>query len=109
MLSVLLFHTVTEPRDQQQTLVHRSKKSKKSKKKACYLARVAKVEFFKPLCDLVEDRLQVELGQLQVSSCAEVLSLAEICVRKIRSESVGMQILYLQIKAILTIIDFYAI
>ena len=65
------------------------KKSKRSKKKARYLARIAKVEFFQPLCDLVEDRLQVEVGELKTSSCAQVPSLAEICIRKIRADTIG--------------------
>ena len=65
------------------------KKSKRSKKKARYLARAAKVEFFQPLCELVEDRLQVEVGELQRPSCAQVPSLAEICIRKIRDDSVS--------------------
>ena len=65
------------------------KKSKRSKKKARYLARAAKVEFFQPLCDLVEDRLQVEVGELKMSSCAQVPSLAEICIRKIRADTIG--------------------
>ena len=67
----------------------RKKKSKRSKKKARYLARAAKVEFFQPLCDLVEDRLQVEVGELKMSSCAQVPSLAEICIRKIRADTIG--------------------
>ena len=67
----------------------RKKKSKRSKKKARYLARAAKVEFFQPLCELVEDRLQVEVGELQRPSCAQVPSLAEICIRKIRDDSVS--------------------
>ena len=68
---------------------HRKKKSRRSKKKARYLARAAKVEFFQPLCDLVEDKLQVEVGQLEMASCAQVLSLAEICIRKIRADTIG--------------------
>lgn len=75
---------------------HRSKKSKKQKKKASYQARMAKTEFFLPLCDLLdqENELQVEVGQLKVSSCAQVLSLGEICIRKLRSGSVGKYIKY---------------
>ena len=68
---------------------HRTKKSKKKKKKKCYLARVAKVEFFQPLCDLVEENFHVEVGKLELSSCAQVPSLAEICIRKIRSETIS--------------------
>lgn len=59
-------------------------RSKKSKKRAKYLARQAEVEFFRPLCDLVEDRLSLEVGQLKLSSQAEVPPLVELCVRKIR-------------------------
>ena len=71
-----------------QPQVHK-KKSKRSKKKARYLARAAKIEFFQPLCDLVEDRLQVEVGEMKMSSCAQVPSLAEICIRKIRADTIG--------------------
>ena len=72
--------------DQQQV---RKKKSKRSKKKARYLARAAKVEFFQPLCELVEDKLRVAVGELERPSCAQVPSLAEICIRKIRADSIG--------------------
>ena len=51
---------------------------------------MAKAEFFQPLCDLVEDKLQVEVGQLELSSCAQVPNLAEICIKKIRSDAGGM-------------------
>ena len=67
----------------------RKKKSKRSKKKARCLARAAKVEFFQPLCDLVEDKLQVEVGEMKMSSCAKVPSLAEICIRKIKADTIG--------------------
>ena len=66
----------------------RKKKSKRSKKKARYLARAAKVEFFQPLCELVEDKLRVDVGELERPSCAQVPSLAEICIRKIRVDSI---------------------
>ena len=69
---------------------HRKKKSKRSKKKARCLARAAKVEFFQPLCDLVEDKLQVEVpGEMKMSSCAQVPSLAEVCIRKIKADTIG--------------------
>ena len=80
---------VVPPTTQQHTKERCPKKSKRSKKKARYLARVAKVEFFQPLCDLVEDKLQVEVGRLEVSSFAEVPSLTEICIRNIRSNTFG--------------------
>ena len=75
---------------QAQVQEQRKKRSKRSKKKARCLARVAKVEFFQPLCDLVEDRLQVDVpGEMKMSSYAQVLSLAEICIRKIRADTIG--------------------
>jgi hypothetical protein len=80
-------NTVSDAHPSQREI--RKKKSKRSKKKARYLARAAKVEFFQPLCDLVEDRLQVEVGELERPSCAQVPSLAEICIRKIRADTVG--------------------
>ena len=67
----------------------RKKKSKRSKKKARYLAKATKIEFFQPLCELVEDRLQVEVGELERPSCAQVPSLAEICIRKLRDDSIS--------------------
>ena len=74
------------PLDQRQV---RKKKSKRTKKKARYLARAAKVELFQPLCDLVEDRLRVDVGELERPNCAQVPSLAEICIKKIRADSIG--------------------
>ena len=71
------------------------RKSRRSKKKARCLARAAKVEFFQPLCDLVEDRLQVEVGEMKMASCAKVPSLAEICIRKIRDDTIGKLLLCL--------------
>ena len=73
----------------------RKRKSRRSKKKARCLARAAKVEFFQPLCDLVEDRLQVEVGEMKMASCAKVPSLAEICIRKIRDDTIGKLLLCL--------------
>ena len=55
--------SVTQP-------IQNQRRSKRSKKKAHHLARLVKVEFFQPLCDLVEDQLLVEVGRLEVSSCA---------------------------------------
>ena len=74
---------------QPQVWENRKKKSRRSKKRARYLARAAKTEFFQPLCELVEDRLHVDVGELKISSRAQVLSLTEICIRKIRADSLG--------------------
>ena len=65
------------------------------------MARAAKVEFFQPLCELVEDKLQVDVGELERPSCAQVLSLAEICIRKIRADSIGRLLcLYMYMHAV---------
>ena len=64
-------------------------RSKKSKKKLKYLAKMAEVEFFQPLCDLVEDKLSFDVGRLDLSSQAEVPTLVELSVRKIRSQELG--------------------
>ncbi len=71
------------------TSLYAGGRSKKSKKRAKYLARQAEVELFRPLCDLVEDRLSLEVGQLELSSQAEVPPLVELCVRKIRKTDLG--------------------
>ena len=42
------------------------------------------MEFFQPLCDLVEDKLQLEVDRLEVSSYAQVPTLTEMCIKKIR-------------------------
>ena len=47
------------------------------------------MEFFRPLCDLVEDRLSLEVGQLELSSQAEVPPLVELCLRMIRKADLG--------------------
>jgi len=65
-------------------------RSKKSKKKSKYLAKMAEVEFFQPLCDLVEDKMSVDVGRLDLSSQAEVPTLVELSIRKIRSQELGM-------------------
>lgn len=71
-----------------------SKKTKRKMKMKCYLAKAAQVEFFQPLYDL--EKIQVEMNQLKVFSCAQVLSLTEICMRKIRaySPNLGMMKCY---------------
>ena len=51
--------------------------------------KVAQVEFFQPLCDLVENKLSVEVGELVVSSQAEVPTLVELCIRKTHKEALG--------------------
>ena len=47
------------------------------------------IEFFGPLCDLVEGSLEVEVGGLEVSSRVEVPSLTELCVRCVHTEKLG--------------------
>ena len=44
-----------------------------------------KVEFFGPLCDLVEGSLEVDVGGLEISDRVEVPSLAELCVCSIHT------------------------
>ena len=44
------------------------------------------VEFFGPLCDLVEGSLEVDVGGLEISDRVEVPSLAELCVCSIHSD-----------------------
>lgn len=78
--------------------VSRSKKSKRKKKRARYFA-LAKVEFFEPLCNLVEDKLSVEdlgVGKLELSSYAEVPSLVESCIRKIRQETLSKNFFFMK-------------
>ena len=41
------------------------------------------VEFFGPLCDLVEGSLEVDVGGVEVADRVDVPSLAELCVRSI--------------------------
>lgn len=64
-------------------------RSKKSKKKSKYLAKLAQVEFFQPLCDLFEEKASLDVGRLDVSSQAEVPTLVELSIRKIRSKELG--------------------
>ena len=64
-------------------------RSKKSKKKSKYLAKLAQVEFFQPLCDLFEGKASLDVGRLDVSSQAEVPTLVELSIRKIRSKELG--------------------
>ena len=64
--------------------------SKKAKKKLNYISRMAQIEFFQPLCDLVEQKLSVEaLGEMGVSNQAEVPKLAELCIKEIYKLSLG--------------------
>ena len=44
-----------------------------------------KVEFFGPLCDLVEGLLEVDVGGLEISDRVEVPSLAQLCVHSIHT------------------------
>ena len=41
------------------------------------------MEFFGPLCDLVEGSLEVDVGGVEVADRVDVPSLAELCVRSI--------------------------
>lgn len=64
-------------------------RSKKNKKKSRYLAKLAEVEFFQPLCDRFEENASLDVGKLDVSSQAAVPTLAELSIRKIHSEELG--------------------
>ena len=64
-------------------------RSKKSKKKSRYLTKLAQVEFFQPLCDLFEEKASLDVGRLDVSSQAEVPTLVELSIRKIRGKELG--------------------
>lgn len=64
-------------------------RSKKNKKKSRYLAKLAEVEFFQPLCDRFEENASLDVGKLDVSSQAAVPTLVELSIRKIHSEELG--------------------
>ena len=48
------------------------------------------VEFFGPLCDLVEGSLEVDVTAVDVSNQVDVPSLAELCVRNIHKAKLGL-------------------
>ena len=50
----------------------------------------AQVEFFGPLCDLVEGSLKVDVTTVDVSNQVDVPSLAELCVRNIHKAKLGL-------------------
>ena len=50
----------------------------------------AQVEFFGPLCDLVEGSLEVDVTTVDVSNQVDVPSLAELCVRNIHKAKLGL-------------------
>lgn len=64
-------------------------RSKKNKKKSRYLAKLAEVEFFQPLCDRFEENASLDVGKLDVSSQAAVPTLVELSIRKIHSKELG--------------------
>ena len=50
------------------------------------------VEFFGPLCDLVEGSLKVDVTAVDVSNQVDVPSLAELCVRNIHKAKLGLRV-----------------
>lgn len=54
------------------------------------LCLLIQVEFFGPLCDLVEGSLEVEVGGAEGSDKIDVPCLAELCVRRIHSAKLGL-------------------
>ena len=53
------------------------------------------MEFFGPLCDLVEGSLEVDVAGLETADRVDVPSLAELCVRSIHSARLGLFIVYI--------------
>ena len=65
----------------------KGKRQKKNRRKA---KRQAMVEFFQPLCKLIEDKLCLDVQDKTLFSQTMVPSLAEICLRRLQKISLGM-------------------
>ena len=73
------------------TLLYRNKlgKSKKQKKKRTKIARHAAMEFFQPLCDMVEEKICIDTEDKELTSKTAVPSLVEICLRSLQKISLS--------------------
>ena len=73
------------------TLLYRNKpgKSKKQKKKRTKIARHAAMEFFQPLCDMVEEKICIDTEDKELASKTAVPSLVEICLRSMQKISLS--------------------
>lgn len=49
--------------------------------------RLAQIDFFQPLCELFEGKLQLHPEGLELTNYSTVPSLCELCLRKIRTTS----------------------
>ena len=47
--------------------------------------RLAQIDFFQPLCELFEDKLQLNPEGMELINYSTVPSLCEMCLRKIRT------------------------
>ena len=67
-------------------LLYRNKpgKSKKQKKKRTENARRAAMEFFQPLCDMVEEKICIDTDDKELMNKTAVPSLVEICLRSLQ-------------------------
>ena len=73
------------------TLLYSSKpgKSKKQKEKRTEIAHRAVMEFFQPLCDMVEEKICIDLEDKELASKTAVPSLVEICLRSLQKISLS--------------------
>ena len=69
---------------------NRPSKRRKQKKKRRKANRQVMVEFFQPLCKLIEDKLCLDVEDKKLTSQTTVPSLAEICLRRLQRISLGM-------------------
>ena len=58
--------------------------TKRSKKRRREMAKVACVDFFEPLCNLFEEKISLNVEEMELSNFSTVPSLCEICLRTIR-------------------------
>ena len=81
----------------------RGKKKKSRQKRKRAANRLAMMEFFQPLCDLVEEKLSVDVGEMSLSSKTAVPSLAELCLKSLQKvplgENLAPTILYLSVSS----------